>query len=95
MEKPMSTEHLPKSDSIDELARFWDTHDLTDFEGELEEVSEPAFERDTTITIHLPSIEAEAVRQAAKAKGIADSELIHLWVVEKIESFGFGQSHQR
>lgn len=34
---------LPKTDSIDELARFWDTHDLTDFEDQLEVVSGPAF----------------------------------------------------
>lgn len=34
----MKTEHLPKTDSIQELAQFWDTHDLTDFEDELEEV---------------------------------------------------------
>ena len=36
---------LPKTDSIDELAEFWDTHDLTDFEEELEEVPEPVFIR--------------------------------------------------
>jgi hypothetical protein len=36
--------HLPKTDSIQEVAHFWDTHDLTDFEDELDEVSEPVFE---------------------------------------------------
>jgi hypothetical protein len=36
---------LPKTDSIDELARFWDTHDLTDFEDQLEVVTEPVFVR--------------------------------------------------
>lgn len=39
----MKTEHLPKTDSIQELAQFWATHDLTDFEDELEEVL-PVFE---------------------------------------------------
>ena len=38
----MKTQHLPKTDSIQELAQFWDTHDLTDFEDELEEVTEPS-----------------------------------------------------
>lgn len=37
---------LPKTDSIDELARFWDTHDLTDFEDQLEVVTEPVFVRE-------------------------------------------------
>lgn len=36
---------MPKSDSMQELAEFWDSHDLTDFEDELEEVAEPAFVR--------------------------------------------------
>lgn len=40
----MKTEHLPKTSSIEELAQFWDTHDLTNFEDELEEVTEPVFE---------------------------------------------------
>jgi hypothetical protein len=40
---------LPKTDSILKLAEFWDTHDLTDFEDELEEVTEPVFARDSTI----------------------------------------------
>ena len=40
MEKPMNCTNIPQTDSIQELADFWDTHDLTDFEDELEEVSE-------------------------------------------------------
>ncbi len=38
-------EKIIQTDSINELARFWDTHDLTDFEEELMEVAEPVFER--------------------------------------------------
>lgn len=37
----------PEADSIEELARFWDSHDVTEFEGQLEEVGEPALERPT------------------------------------------------
>lgn len=40
----MKTQRLPQTDSIQELAHFWDTHDLADFEDELEEVTEPVFE---------------------------------------------------
>lgn len=40
---------IPKTDSIQELAAFWDTHDLADFEDELEEVTEPVFERKTVV----------------------------------------------
>ncbi len=36
---------IPDTDSIRELAEFWDTHDVTDFEDRLEEVREPVFRR--------------------------------------------------
>lgn len=36
---------IPQTNSIEEMARFWDTHDLTDFQDELEEMPEPVFER--------------------------------------------------
>ena len=80
----MKTPELPQTDSIQELAQFWDSHDLTDFENELEEVTEPVFAPRTAIQLDLESNEAEAVRKMAEAKGIADAELIRGWVREKI-----------
>ena len=80
----MKTQRLPQTDSIQELAHFWDTHDLTDFEDELEEVTESVFEHATVIPLNLESDEAEAVRRIAEAEGIADAELIRGWVREKI-----------
>ena len=80
----MKTEALPQTDSIQELAQFWDTHDVTDFEDELEEVSESAFERHTIIPLNLESGEAEAVKKLAESQGVADAELIRGWVREKI-----------
>ena len=58
---------VPQIDSIEELARFWDTHDLTEFEEDLEEVTEPVFERKpgTVIPLHLQPQELEAVKRVA------------------------------
>jgi hypothetical protein len=39
------TPKLPDTDSIQDLARFWDSHEVTAFDSELEEVAEPVFER--------------------------------------------------
>jgi hypothetical protein len=75
----MKTRQLPLTDSIQNLAQFWDTHDVTDFGGGLEEVAEPVFER-TVILLDLESSEAEAVRKIANAKGLADAELIRGFV---------------
>jgi hypothetical protein len=33
------------------LAEFWDAHDVTDFEQELEEFGEPVFARGTAIKV--------------------------------------------
>lgn len=86
LEKTMKTAKLPQTDSIEELARFWDTHDLTDFEEQLEEVTEPVFERksETVMTIHLPPQEAETVKRIAESKGINQEVLIREWVLEKL-----------
>ncbi|HEY2252640.1 MAG TPA: hypothetical protein VGH74_16315 [Planctomycetaceae bacterium] len=51
MEKRMKNAKLPKPDSIQELAKFWDNHDVTDFEANLEEVAEPIFVRGTSIKV--------------------------------------------
>ncbi len=82
----MMTRQLPKTDSIQELARFWDAHDITDFEDELEEVADPVFESQTVISLQLESSEAEAVKKLAKAQGLEDVDLIRGWVREKIQS---------
>ena len=44
------------------------------------------FEREALITLHLHSDEAETLRQLAQAKGLADTELIREWILEKIHS---------
>jgi hypothetical protein len=56
---PMNKSKLPKIDSLQELAEFWDKHDLTDFDGELEEVAEPVFMRGGSMTVPLEASEAE------------------------------------
>jgi predicted phosphatase len=82
----MTPRKLPQTDSIQALAQLWDTHDRSDLEEELEEVEEPVFVRDTTLTLHLESSEAEAVKRMARSRGVADVDLIRQWVKEKISS---------
>lgn len=83
----MRRARLPQTDSIEELARFWDTHDSTDFEDELEEVSEPLFVRPpaTTMVLRLEPQEIEAVQRAAKARGVKEAELVRQWVRERLQ----------
>ena len=88
----MNHTNIPQTDSIQELAHFWDTHDLTDFEDELEEVSAPVFERKTTITVRLEVAlrlepeESEVVQALANSRGISPANLIREWITERIEA---------
>ena len=82
----MKPQKLPQTDSIRELAQFWDTHDLTDFEEQLEEVTEPVFERPagTELTIHFRPQEAETIKRIAESKGVVQEALLREWVLEKL-----------
>lgn len=76
---------IPTTDSIRELAEFWDTHDLTAHEGELEEVAMPVFVRaKSSVTIPLSGEERTAIRKMAAQRHVDEAALIHEWVLERL-----------
>jgi hypothetical protein len=75
---------IPRTDSIQELAAFWQNHDVTDFEDELEEVRQTVFQRTDVVGVALTTDERQALRQAAATRGVAEAELIHEWVKERL-----------
>lgn len=81
----MSRPKIPQTDSIQQLAQFWDTHDLTDFEDKLEEVTEPVFDRRAMIKIPLQPDEMKALKELAESMGVACADLIRQWVLERIQ----------
>jgi hypothetical protein len=93
VEKEMKASKLPETDSIEELARFWDTHDLTDFEDQLEEVTEPVFEgqRERVMVLRLGAEEVQAVDEIARSRGLEQSELLSEWVREKLGALRSGK----
>jgi hypothetical protein len=82
----MNSTPLPTTDSIRELAAFWDTHDVTQFNDLLEVVTEPVFERATTIPLSLPDADAARVHELARAQGLDDVDLIRAWVLERLRA---------
>jgi len=66
----MNGNKFPQTDSIQELADFWDTHDLTNFDAELEDVDEAVFDRQATVTVRLEPVESRIVRSLARLQGI-------------------------
>jgi len=81
---------IPTTDSVRELAEFWDAHDLTDFEDGLADVADPVFVRDPrdatngAIRVRLEPGEAKAVEQMARAEGVSREELVREWELQKI-----------
>ena len=86
----MKARKIPSTDSIEELARFWGRHDLTDFEDQLEEVSAPVFTRKSTtaVTVRLRPDEAKEIKRVAKTKRVPEATLIRRWVIEKLRASG-------
>ena len=86
MEKTVRGEKLPNTDSIQELAKFWDTHNLSDFEQALEEVGEPVFVRSKgeSLSVHLTPRELQRVRRLAKSKGVNETSMVREWILERL-----------
>ena len=82
----MRNQRIPETDSIEELAAFWDTHDLTGFEDQLEEVSEPIFVRGkpAIVEISLRPSEIRTLKRIAQSEGIEEASLLRQWIVEKL-----------
>ncbi len=83
----MRTRKAPPANRIKEVAAFWDAHDLTDFENQMEEVKGKVFERsskEVVVTLRLKRKEAEALQRIAKAKRVSSGPLLSRWVKEGI-----------
>lgn len=75
-------------ETFEELADFWDTHDLTDYEASLtptslEIVAEPTHEY---VIVLSDSLNAR-LREAQKQEGVSMNTLINLWVQERLQQY--------
>ena len=98
MEKTIKRQSLPNTDSIEELARFWDTHDLTDFEADLEEAAKPVFARakGTSLSIDVRPTEAQHLTRIARSKGVKETTVLRQWIREGFQaSSGAGRELEK
>lgn len=76
---------ISKARSLEEMAAFWDTHSLADYEGEIHEV-EMTFDasaRRTYVGID-PELMAD-LRRIAKQRQISTQTLINLWLRQRVD----------
>ncbi len=77
---------IPEFASREEEARWWDTHDITDYLDELKPVK-VRFAKNLSegITIRFDPETMQELRAQAQEKGIGPTTLIRMWVKERIQ----------
>ena len=77
---------IPSFANRDEEAAFWDTHDLTEFEGvELQPVEVMlGGELAKRLTVRLDQDDRNELQRRAKALGVGPSTLVRMWVKERL-----------
>lgn len=82
---------IPDFASIEEEAEFWDTHDFTDYEHELEPVeftvAQP-LKSTWMLSIRLDKETFDALQAIAKPKGLGASTLARMWILEELARVG-------
>jgi hypothetical protein len=84
MVKKDKVSSISRSSTIEEMAEFWDTHDVTDFEDETYEVE---MDFDLQFRSHYVAIDPnllEGLRKVAASRGLSTESLINLWLQEKL-----------
>jgi predicted DNA binding CopG/RHH family protein len=80
--KPM---RIPEFATIEEEARFWDTHSTADYEAEFTPVRVRFAKRlSSGVTIRLDPDTLKQLRTMAQEKGIGPTILIRMWVLERL-----------
>ncbi|NCO12309.1 MAG: hypothetical protein COZ34_05200 [Candidatus Pacebacteria bacterium CG_4_10_14_3_um_filter_34_15] len=87
----MTNSKIPKNfNSKKDEAKFWDSHDIGNFIGELKVVEGsylPIDENKTTMTIRLtPSLKTK-VKKIASGYDISTSSLVRMWMIDRLKTF--------
>jgi predicted DNA binding CopG/RHH family protein len=82
--KPKS--RIPDFKNYEEEAKWWETHNLADYQDEFE-IVEAEFDKNLShgLTIRLDPETLNKVRSLAKKKGIGPTTLIRMWILEDLE----------
>lgn len=70
-----------------EETKFWDTHNVTDFENETEDVKiifELDKPREKTVVVRLQEEFKDRLEKTARSRGLNVSTLVRMWLTEKM-----------
>jgi hypothetical protein len=75
---------ISQGQSYQEIGRFWDTHDLTDFWSQTEPVEfEVAIDSEITYYPVETSL-SDKLAEVARQRGVSAETLLNLWVQERL-----------
>ena len=75
---------IPPFKTLDEEAKFWDTHDLSEF-GKVPLSKLPLLEKEKEdmLTVRVQKTVKEKLVRVARRKGINPTTLARMWLIEK------------
>ena len=78
---------IPDFKSRQEMAEWWDTHDLADYQDEFKTVKvRVAKNLSEGITIRLDTKTLDDLRSKAHKKGMGPTTLARMWILENLQS---------
>lgn len=86
MERGKGHPKIPRFDSEAQEARFWDTHDSTEFLEELTpvKVTFPKPKPKVLVSVRIGKPEVALLRRIAARKGLGYGSLLRLWLTERL-----------
>lgn len=86
---------IPEFKSREEEAKFWDTHDTTDFENEFKP-AKVRFAKKLSggINIRLDPETLQTLRSRARKKGVGPTTLARMWILEHLQELKEREGHQ-
>jgi predicted DNA binding CopG/RHH family protein len=96
MTKQHKKDPIPHNASREELAKFWDTHDFTDYLDEFKPVKAKfAKHLSKGVTVRLDTETIDKLDKQAKKKGLGTTTLIRMWLLEHMEEQEKKQEEQK
>ena len=79
MDANKTTSSLSKTDSLEKMGEFWDTHDFTEFDSDI-----PDVKFDVTCAVPVEIDLFAQIEQQARQRGVSVETLVNLWLQQKI-----------
>lgn len=88
MNQPSVKSKIPRFETYEEEAEFWDTHDTTEFEDEFEPV-EATFAQSLIrrgLTVPLDEQTIELLQRLAREKETEPTALVRIWILDRLRA---------